>query len=145
MEVAKRMIEFAVQSTDDIHSNEVFRSIKILEFRSEKSRSFMRFSIKVPDLFVNAQGEVNRGAIGAYIDNLTGILIYAVDIPASPLMSVNISIDFYAPIPKGSVVEAITEIEKSGKFVKFLKIYFYAGGTLAATGTHLLTSKPPKL
>ncbi len=103
----------------------------------------LTFEYKIRKEMTNPMGQLHGGVIAAIFDDIMGATIYSLE-KSDIFVTVNLSVDYFAPATLGDVVHATTKVVKEGKKVIHMagELWLPAKNRLLAkAGSNLLRLK----
>ena len=82
-------------------------------------------AIRAEDKHCNQRGQVHGGVLGTLADIAMGYSAAFSTEPPTPMVTVNLSIDFAGKADKGDWIEVRTDIQKLGRSLAFANCYFH--------------------
>ena len=74
----------------------------------------LTFEYKIREELTNPMGHLHGGVIAGMIDDIMGATVYSLD-KSDYFVTVNLSVDYFAPAMLGDVVQAVTKVVKEGR------------------------------
>lgn len=120
-------------------------AMAIVTVRPEEN--LLVYELTVAPLLQNIAGSIHPGAIVTIVDWTTATAFWAFNPQGMGGVSVNIAVQFHAPIHTAAVLRVEADVKKFGNTLAFLTCRFFdkETGELAAQGTHLYFALKPKL
>ena len=76
----------------------------------------LTFEYVIRKEMTNPMGNLHGGVIAGIIDDIMGATVYSLG-KSDPFVTVNLSVDYFAPARLGDVIQATTRVVKEGKNV----------------------------
>jgi acyl-coenzyme A thioesterase 13 len=76
----------------------------------------LTFEYKIREEMTNPMGNLHGGVIAGIIDDIMGATVYSLE-KRDAFVTVNLSVDYFAPAGLGDVVHATTQVVKEGRNV----------------------------
>lgn len=76
----------------------------------------LTFEYKIRKEMTNPMGNLHGGVIAGIIDDIMGATVYSLE-KSDYFVTVNLSVDYFAPAVLGDVIHAISKVVKEGKSV----------------------------
>ncbi len=74
----------------------------------------LTFEYKVREEMTNPMGNLHGGVIAGIIDDIMGATVYSLE-KSGDFVTVNLSVDYFAPAFLGDTIHAVTKVVKEGK------------------------------
>ncbi len=103
----------------------------------------LTFEYKVRKEMTNPMGNLHGGVIAGIIDDIMGATVYSLE-KSGLFVTVNLSVDYFAPARLGDVIHAKTEVVKEGRNVIHMACELWLPAKkrlLAKAGSNLLRVK----
>ena len=85
------------------------------------------FAIRAESKHCNVRGHVHGGVLGTLADIAMGYSTALSTSPPTPMVTVNLSIDFAGKADKGDWIEVRSDIQKVGRSLAYANCYFHVG------------------
>ena len=76
----------------------------------------LTFEYKIREEMTNPTGHLHGGVIAGIIDDIMGVTVYSLE-KSDHFVTVNLSVDYFAPAVLGDVIHATTQVVKEGEMV----------------------------
>ena len=111
-------------------------------FQKRQGRKLL-IAIRAEQKHCNLRGHVHGGLLGTLADIAMGYSTALSTDPPTPMVTVNLSIDFAGKADRGDWIEIHTDVQKVGHSLAFASCHFHVGGTRIARASAVF-SIPPK-
>ena len=98
----------------------------------KSERSGLIFAIRAEDKHCNVRGHVHGGVLGTLADIAMGYSTAFSTQPPTPMVTVNLSIDFAGKAEIGDWIEIHTDVQKVGRQLAFANCHLHVGATRIA-------------
>ena len=100
-------------------------------YQKRKGRELL-IAIRAEQKHCNLRGHVHGGVIGTLADIAMGYSTAFSTEPPTPMVTVNLSIDFSGKADQGDWIEIHTDVQKIGRSLAFASCQFHVGATRIA-------------
>ncbi len=76
----------------------------------------LTFEYKIREEMTNPMGHLHGGVIAGIIDDIVGTTVYSLE-KSDYFVTVNMSVDYFAPGILGDIIQAVTKMVKEGKTI----------------------------
>jgi len=76
----------------------------------------LTFEYKIREAMTNPMGHLHGGVIAGIIDDIVGTTVYSLE-KSDYFVTVNMSVDYFAPAVLGDIIHAVTKVVKEGKTI----------------------------
>ncbi|GMT45017.1 MAG: hypothetical protein IEMM0006_0849 [bacterium] len=76
----------------------------------------LTFEYKIREDMTNPTGNLHGGVIAGIIDDIVGTTVYSLE-KSDYFVTVNMSVDYFAPAVLGDIIHAVTRVVKEGKTI----------------------------